>query len=181
MISTKSLFQAEGLDDRSLDYLAQAIERNNLQGFDYYEFKRAVTQLAQMQIDEATAYKSAFTTASTLGITKDKLLETAAYYRNLLDKEKEEFGVALDNQTKTKVAGKETEIARLRDQIERNKADIARLQDEMGGYLLQIETAEAQLKSESEKLSKAKTAFEQTHAAVLLQIDMDVENLHKHL
>lgn len=175
------MFQTEGTDDRSLDFLAQAVERNNLPGFDYYEFKRAVSQLLQMQMDLPTAYKSAFTTAATLGLTKEKLLETAAYYRNLIEKEKEQFALALDNQTKTKIAGKEQEIARLRDQIERHKADITRLQDEMGAYLNQIEQGEAQLKLESEKLDKAKSAFELTHAAVLLNIDRDLENMHKHL
>jgi chromosome segregation ATPase len=181
MVTTKSLFQAEGLDDRSLDFLVQALERNNLQGFDYYEFKRAVYQLVQMQMEEATAYKSAFTTASTLGVTKEKLVETAAYYRDLLDKEKAQFAEALDKQMQTKVASKEAEVKRLRDQIERHKADIARLNDEMGGYLNQIEASETTVKAETEKLAKAKSSFEHTHAAVLLNIDRDVENLHKHL
>jgi chromosome segregation ATPase len=181
MFTTKSIFQADGLDDRSLDFLAQALERSNLDGFDYYELRRAVHQLMATQMDEATAYKSAFTTAATLGVTKEKLLETAAYYRDLLDKEKIQFAEALDNQNQSKVANKEAEVKRLRDQIERHKADIARLQDEMGGYLNQIEAAEAQVKAESEKLAKAKSAFEHTHTSVLLHIDRDVENMHKYL
>jgi len=181
MITTQSLFAAEGIDPRSLEFIAQAIEKNNLPGFDYFEFKRAVTQLGAMKLDEATAYKSAFTTAATLGITKEKLIETAGYYRNVVEKEKEAFAKALDNQTATKVAARQQEVSRLRDQIERHKIEIARLQDEIGGYLNQADAAEAAVKSESEKLEKSKTAFEKAHQSVLTTIDKDVEGMHKFL
>lgn len=179
MLTTKSLFEAEGLDDRSLEFLSQAIENNNLPGFDYLEFKRAVFQLKGMDIDEATAYKSAFTTASTLGLTKEKLIETAGYYRDLVEKEQARFASALENQQNSKVTGKQNEAVRLRDQIERHKTEIARLQDELAGYLNQVDQAESAAKAEVEKLGKAKAAFEKTNKALLLQMDQDIENLHK--
>jgi uncharacterized protein YhaN len=181
MVTTKTLFAAEGLDERSLEFLSNAIEKNNLPGFDYFEFKRAVTALSQMQLDEATSFKSAFATAATVGLTKEKLIETAGYYRDVLMKEKEHFDRALDSQNATKVTSREQEVKRLRDQIDRHKADIARLQDEIGGYLNQIEQAESSVKLEAEKLTKTKTAFEKTHQSLLLQIDKDVESMHKHL
>ncbi|MEZ4920023.1 MAG: hypothetical protein R2792_13045 [Saprospiraceae bacterium] len=84
MITNQALFTSDNTDEKSLTFLTQAIEKNNLPGFDYFEFKRAVSSLLQMDIDEATAYKSAFATAATMGLTKDKLLETASYYRNVV-------------------------------------------------------------------------------------------------
>lgn len=181
MLTTKSLFDATGLDDRSLEFLTQALEKNNLPGFDYLEFKRAVAQLLDLKLDEATAFKSAFSTASTMGLTKEKLFETAAYYRNLVEKEQAHFTEALENQNATKVAGQQNTVTRLRDQIERNKTEILRLQDEMAAYLTQVEQVESSTKLESEKLEKAKAAFEKTNKAVLLNIDSDVEKMHKHL
>lgn len=181
MVTTKMLFAADGLDERSLEFLADAIEKNNLPGFDYYEFKRAVVALSQMKLDEATAHKSAFATAATVGLTKEKLIETANYYKNLVEKEKEQFDKALENQNATRINARRDEAKRLRDQVERHKAEITRLQDEIAGYLNQIEQAEAALKIESDKLDKAKTSFEKTHRAIVLQIERDIENMHKHL
>ncbi len=181
MLTTKSLFASPDFDDRSLEFLTQAIERNNLPGFDYFEFKRAVVQLKEMNLDEPTAYKSAFTTAATLGLTKEKLLETTAYYRDVVEKEQAQFTLALETQNTTKVAGRQTEVARLRDQIERHKTEIARLQGEMEAYLAQVAEAESAAKADSEKLEKAKAAFEKTNKAVLLAIDKDVELIHKNL
>lgn len=181
MVTTKSLFAAEGLDDKSLEFLANAIEKNNLPGFDYFEFKRAVTALSQMQMDEPTSFKSAFTTAATVGVTKDKLIESAGYYKNVIVKEKEQFDQALVNQNNTKVTTREEEIKKLRDQIERHKTEITRLQDEIAAYLNQIGQSETAVKLDSEKLTKTKTAFESTHQSVMLQIDRDIENMHKYL
>ena len=181
MVPTKSLFAAAGLDERSLDFLSNAVEKNNLPGFDYFEFKRAVMALEQMKLDEATCFKSAFATAATVGLTKEKLIETAGYYRNVLLKEKEQFDKALESQNDSRVTSREQEIKRLRDQIERHKAEINRLQDEMAGYLNQIDQAESSVKLEAEKLEKTKAAFEQTHQSVLLQIEKDVERMHKYL
>jgi hypothetical protein len=182
MLTTKSLFsKAEGLDERSLDFLAQAIEKSNLPGFDYYEFKRAVATLESMQLDTATAHKSAFATAATVGVTKEKLVETAGFYINLLNKEKETFDAALSNQNNSKITARQTEIQRLRDQIERNKAEITRLQDQMAGYLTEIEQSEVALKTDTEKLDKTKTAFDFTHQAILLQIEKDIELMHQHI
>ncbi|MFN0016009.1 MAG: DUF4047 domain-containing protein [Saprospiraceae bacterium] len=181
MVTTKTLFAAEGLDERSLEFLSNAIEKNNLPGFDYFEFKRAVAALTQMQLDEATCYKSAFATAATVGLTKEKLIETAGYYRNVLLKEKEHFDSALESQNATKVTSREQEIKRLRDQMERHRTEVARLQDEIGGYLNQIEEAENAVKNEAQKLDKTKASFEKTHELVLHQIERDVENMHKYL
>jgi hypothetical protein len=181
MVTTKSLFTADGQDDRSLEFLANAIEKNNLPGFDYFEFKRAVVTLMQMQLDEVTAQKSAFTTAATVGVTKEKLIETAGYYRDIIGKEKEQFDKALENQNATKITGRQEEVKRLRDQIERNKLEIVRLQDEIAAYLSQIDQSEIAVKKETEKLETTKAAFHRTHQSVLLQIERDIENMHKNL
>lgn len=181
MVTTKSLFAADGLDERSLEFLAAAIEKNNLPGFDYYEFKRAVASLREMQLDEAIAHKGAFATASTVGVTKDKLIETAGYYRDVVSKEKSQFDQALTSQTASRVTARQEDIKRLRDQIERHKTEINRLQDEIGGYLNQIEQDETAVKTEGERLERTKAAFEKTHLSVVTQMDRDIENMHKYL
>lgn len=181
MLTTQSLFATEGIDPKSLEFLCTAIEKNNLPGFDYFEFKRAIVQLATLQLDEPTAFKSAFATASTMGLTKEKLLETTAYYRNVVEKEREHFDSALENQHASKVFGRQQEIVRLQDQIDRHKLEITRLQAEISQYLQQAELAETTLTQESERLEKSKNSFEKAHQSVLLTIDRDIELMHQYL
>jgi chromosome segregation ATPase len=181
MVTTTSLFSQENLDPRSLELLVRVIEESNLPGFDYVELKRAVANLTAMNMEESVAYKSAFATASTVGVTKEKLIESAGYYRNLLAQEVDKFRQTIEQQTKNKVTNREAEALRLRDQVARHEADIARLQEEIALYKADIESAEKAAKAEQEKIARAGENFDKTQAALLMQIDRDVENMHKHL
>ncbi len=169
------------LDERSLEFLARSIEQNNLPGFDFLEFKKSVNALLKLGMDEPTAHRSVFATASTMGLTKEKLVESLGYYRNIVEKEKAAFYDALSAQTHEKVDSKKAETARLRDQIERNKAEIARLQDEVAGWLAAIDEAEKLTGIESEKLEKNRAAFEFTHAEAMLRLDKELEKIHQNL
>ena len=50
----KELFgDTHGLDSKSIDFLTRAIEKSNLPGFDYIEFKQSVVALLKMDMDMA--------------------------------------------------------------------------------------------------------------------------------
>ena len=173
--------QAANTDEKSLSILMKALSENDLSGFDYIQFKQSVKALAKMNMDEATAYKSAFATAATMGLTKEKLAETAGYYRNIIVKEQDNFAQALNNQLTTKVEAKKKEVEKLKYQIEKNKEQIKKLQDEIADYLDQVEATEAAIVKEDQRIVAAKEKFEKTYQAVLEAIDSDVENIKKYL
>lgn len=182
MITTKSLFAAEDLDERSLEFLSQALEQNNLPGFDYLEYKKAISALLSINRgDLASAHQNAFATAAVMGLTKAKLIETAGYYRHLLEKEKVKFNEALETQTQQRLHNKTAEISRLQDQTTRHQAEITRLQEEILGYTDRKKSAESELQQEKEKLEKTHANFEKTHASFLRQLDLDLEQIHQYL
>ena len=128
----KNIFgENHGLDEKSMDFLIRAIERSNLAGFDYIEFKLALDNLAKMNLDEASAYKAAFATAITLGMTKEKLAESAQYYRGVIVKEKEQFDTASQKQQDQRIAAKLQQVADLKKAIEDNQTKIKQLQEEI--------------------------------------------------
>ena len=51
--------------DKFVDNLLKAIEANNLEGFDYLEYKQSLRSLSSMDMDEATKFNSAFAMAKT--------------------------------------------------------------------------------------------------------------------
>ena len=85
--------------------LMTAMAKKNLEGFDYLEFKQSLQSLSNMQMDEATQYKSAFAMAKTMKVTKKKLLDAASYYLKVLENENRKFYEALKNQ-KQRLIGK---------------------------------------------------------------------------
>ena len=61
--SLEELFaNASDTDKRTAGMIIGALEKSNLQGFDYLEFRQSVDGLAKLSMDEATRYQSAFVT-----------------------------------------------------------------------------------------------------------------------
>ena len=87
-------------------------------GFDYLKFKQSVEQLAGLKLDVPTSLKSAFVTASTMGVTKDSLLQSARHYLTILGDEKKQFDQALNNQVQQRIDSKKAELQQLQQQIE---------------------------------------------------------------
>ncbi|MEM1214943.1 MAG: hypothetical protein AAGJ82_04620, partial [Bacteroidota bacterium] len=73
------------------DILLSAMDKADLEGFDYLEYKKSLQSLTKMNMDEATAFKSAFAMAQTMGATPTKLVQSAQHYLNILQKEEEKF------------------------------------------------------------------------------------------
>lgn len=178
----KSIFgNFHGLDEKSIDFLTKALTKNNLPGFDYLEFKQSLGAMAKMNIDEATAFKSAFATASTVGLTKDKLIKTAAHYKTVLSKEKEQFDVALQNQLHKRVKSKQEEVEKLKGQIGKWSAQIKKLEEQISKSQATIDNADAQIQGEMKKIETTKDNFEFTFQSILNQIQKDMENVNKHI
>jgi len=172
---------SHGLDPKSIDFLTNALAKSNLPGFDYLEFKLAMTKLSEMQMDESTAIKSAFATAQTVGLTKTKLIDTANHYKNVLQKEHDQFGQALENQIQKKVAGKQKEVEKLKAQINKHMEKINQLQAQVDQYQATIDGADQEIMEAKSKIETTKDGFEHTHQSILNQIDKDIQSFNKYL
>lgn len=178
----KKLFGSHhGLDEKSIDFLTKALEKNNLPGFDYIEFKQSLGVLGEMGIEGDTAIKSAFATATTVGLTKDKLLKSAQHYKNVLKKEKEQFDAALEKQVQQRVQSKLEEVDKLRKQIEEYKAKIQQLEQKIASSQNTIDNADETIQAAKSKIDATKENFEYTLQSIFNQIDQDITNIEQYL
>lgn len=169
------------LDQKFVNIFIGALEKNNKPGFDYIEFKQSISALAKMNMDDEMAIRSAFATASTVGLTKKKLLETAVFYAKVIENEKEQFDTALDKRISQKVGGKRKEVEKLKEQIIKYKEKIEQLEAQMEKYQHTIDTADEQIQAEEEKIRGTQHNFEQTHSLFIEQIKEDIGNFKTYL
>ncbi len=167
-----------GVDERSAQFLVDALNKNNLPGFDYLEFKQSLGALEALNIDENTAIQSAFATASTMGLTKAKLLETANYYKKILASEQGKFDQALQQQTKIQIAGKQKEITNTQAVIEQKKAQIERLHLEIAKHEEFLKNAEGEIETSKQKIFTAKENFETTYVAIDGELNDDIRKIN---
>lgn len=125
------------VDEKMVQFLSQAIEESNIPGFDYIEFRNSLAAMASAPLPENQKYIAVFATASTMGLTKEKLLGAIDHYQNILDSKKKEFNAQVEQMTVQQVqkreelkAAKEAEIQTLLQQIQEAQAAIAAKQQE---------------------------------------------------
>ncbi len=177
-IKVSEMFEGlDRLDQKSVSFLLKAIKENNLPGFDYLEFKQSLQALKAMNIDITTAIKSAFTTGSTVGLTKSKLIASAEHYKKVLLKEKQQFDTALQKQMTQRVHGKKEEKESLTKRIASYRAKISELENEIISYQEKLAKADGEIKSAKGKIEQTKNKFENTFDDFMGQIDHDIELL----
>lgn len=179
----KSFFQTQhGLDAKSVEFLIHALEKSNLPGFDYIEFKQSLAALAQMvQLDEDTRFKSAYATASAMGLDKSKLLSSADHYKRILTNEHAQFNAAVQKQVEQRVYSKKQEVEKMRKQIEEFQAKIKELESKIQQTHSTIAQQDDFIQREMEKIESTKDGFELTVTTILDEIDRDIQKIQMYL
>ena len=170
----KELFSvSENTNDKVLMKLLTAIKDGQQKDFDYLKFKQSYKALCELGMDESTASKSAYLTASTMGLTKEKLLLTVQHYKNILNREKEQFALALKNQISNNIDSKTLEIKRMQDKIEDNLRKIMQMQKEQGLIEHEIEKMKQALGSSQAKIEETRNQFKNTFDVLYNEVEED--------
>ena len=114
-----------------MEILLAAMDKNNLDGFDYLEFKQSLKSLEKMPMDEATRYQSAFAMAKTMGATPEQLVKTAGHYIAILQQEEKKFGQAVAAQRSRQIGGRENQIKQMEAGIKQKAEHIKKLTQEI--------------------------------------------------
>lgn len=168
-------------NQKFVDILLKAVEKSNLDGFDYLEFKSSLQSLSGMEMDDNTRYKSAMAMAKTMGATPEKLVSTAQHYLKTLNEEKSKFQTALKGQKAKQVTGKEKSITDTAKLIEQKKKQIEVLKKEIEVSTKKMEAMKAEINQSVTKVQSTSDNFHYAYKIVTGQILSDVENIKKHL
>lgn len=177
MAKMKDAYETTGADERFVDVLMKALEKKNLDGFDYLEFKQSLAALGKVGVDGDMAIKSAFATGSTMGLTVEKLLKSAAYYQQVLLDEKSQFEASMQRHFAQRVEGKRKETGGLKKKIADWQTKIDQLQKQIVEAQATIDDADDQISSAKEKATENQDRFEATLELVSGTIANDIAEI----
>ncbi len=123
--------RAAPTDDRFADYFDKLFSEANIPGPDYYEFARMIDAM-QMIPDEPSRYHAAYAGLQVQGLSKDKLLDTAAEYLRVLTTDADHFQKTLDAALQEKVHSKAAEAEEKAQRIQALSQEIMQLQQQIG-------------------------------------------------
>lgn len=168
-------------DEKFVNMLLGAIEKNNVQGFDYLEYKQALQNLSSVQMDEGTRYKSAMAMATTMGATPAILQSSANLYLKVLNEEERKFLEAFQNQTNARVNAQNTEIQTLDKSIKEKTQRIEQLKAEIEADKKKLEAKKTNINKAADKVTATKDGFYLAYNIVVNQIKQDLANIKKYL
>ena len=169
------------VSDRFVEILASALEKNNQPGFDYFEFRQSLANLAKMAMDEPTRFKSAFAMAQTMGVDQAKLMESANFYLQVLSGEQAKFNEAHAQQRSKLIGNREEEVVNLENAIQQKTQQIAELTRQIEEHRQQSTQIRAEVSESTLKIEKTKSDFEATFTSVVSQLQDDVAKIKQYL
>ena len=179
--STNTGYTNGKVNNKIIEKLLDAIDKSNMEGFDYLEYKRSLEALAKMPMDEATRYRSAFATAATLGVTLDKLVSSTNYYLTVLNNESDQFSTTFKNEFTSQVVEKEKEIKQFENIIKEKADRIKVLTDEITKHQVQMEDMRVKIDEGKAKIDKTRTDFKVSFEHVKSMFQEDIDKMKKYL
>jgi len=167
--------------DDIMQKLLKVLEDNNLEGFDYIEYKKSLQALSKMPMDEPTQYRSAFATASTMGASLEKIIESISFYKSILAKEDTKFLSTLKTQVDTKVFEKEKQIEELHEKIVQNTEQINQLTEEINKTYDDISELTSKISQDKQRIDQTKENFTYTYNCLVSEIDADLNKINEYL
>jgi len=168
-------------DQKFTDLLLKAIESQNLDGFDYLEFKNSIQSLTKVIPDESMRFKSAFEMAKTMGLDKAKLIQSGTHYINVLNTENKKFKDALENQKAKQIQGKAEQVAAVEKGISEKHKMIETLKKEIEAGTAQLDQLRNEVNDAVVKIETTNQQFVASFNLVYNQIHEDIEKIKTHV
>ncbi|MEY3053468.1 MAG: hypothetical protein RLY31_3253 [Bacteroidota bacterium] len=169
------------VSDVFLNILSQALEKENLPGMDYLEFRQSLKSLEKMAMTEQLRYHSAFAMAQAMGATRQRLLDTIDHYLTILEKEERKFEQALLHQTRERIGNRQEAMTRIDQAIKDKERQIDALRQEIMRLAEEKETQRVELQEATSKIERTKADFIATYTQLRKEIHRDADNLRKYL
>jgi chromosome segregation ATPase len=167
----------EGLNKDLTMSIFSAIKEQSKDGMDYIKFKQSVKNLQNMDMDETTSFKSAYATASTLGMSKEELVQSANSYKTVVNKKRDEFIEAMQKGIAEKVTLPTQKVGEMENEIKKIDQKIKELELQKTEYAKLIEATKEDIVEADAKIDSRKAEFVLVYDAFNAILDKDMQQL----
>jgi chromosome segregation ATPase len=168
-------------DAKFCQALMDKLKAKELREYDYLKYMSSTIELASVVADEKTRFITAFLSVKSLGVTKEKLAETANHYLAVVEEERGNFQNDSALQIKENVEQNETTIQTLNGDLKSKEEQIAKLQAEMAAVKTQRDELAAKAQEWRTKIESAKASFESACGKITTTIKDNVDKINRYL
>jgi predicted transposase len=160
--------------DKFEKHFDSLFEKSNLPGPDYYEFFKMMETLEAHIPDEKTRISAVYASLSIQGLTKQKLLDTARTYKEVVNSDKTQFEQAIDKKAEAELEKRKQNLISLEKRIVDHAELIKNLTKEITEAQSKISLLKEEINQEETKLTNNKGGYKIACEAILNKIDADM-------
>jgi hypothetical protein len=171
------------VDAKFAEHLANVLAKNNQPGPDYFEFREALRNLADLGLPEDKQFQAAWATFKAMGGAPDvsKLSSTANMYLTSLSADREAFGKSVDAAIAERVGGLEKEQQQLAANNEALAKQLAQIQQQLAANNERLAAIGGEISEQSTRLTQNRQNYEATYGLFTQQIKNDINRIAQYL
>jgi len=162
-----------GFNQEIYDKIMTVLDKNNIDGFDYYEFKQSIANSSAMPLPEPDKFRTIFAMAQPFGVSKDKLLSSIDFYLSKLDEHKAGFQGYIQSLRDQEVVAREQKQALNQQQIQQKSDMIRQLTDEINLLTQDNATLATEVYTQTSQINAKEQSFSTTFEVVVKQLNDD--------
>jgi hypothetical protein len=179
-VSPQQVFNAEEFD-KFEKHFEKLFDQTNLPGPDYYEFMKMMETLEVHIKDEKARLSATYASLSIQGLTKEKLVETAMKYKEVIQNDKTTFEKIANDKSEKEIGQKRKDLLSLEESIKRNADMIQKLTKEITDAQVSMGSLKATITEEEQKLNKNKQGYLLACEAMMKKITEDITKIQSTL
>jgi hypothetical protein len=163
--------------DKFEKHFEKIFDQANFPGPDYYEFWKMSETLAAHIADEKARFSATYASLAIQGLSKEKLLETATKYKELINLDKATFEKIVSEKSERDIGSKRKEIETLNEKIQKNSELIQKLTKEISESQITMGKLKTIIGDEENKLARNKQGYNIASEAMIRKISEDINKI----
>jgi hypothetical protein len=174
--SPQQVLNAEEFD-KFEKHFEKIFEQANLPGPDYYEFFKMMETLEAHIKDEKARISATFASLTIQGMTKEKLVETANKYKELINQDKLTFEKVANDKSEKEIGQKRKDLQQMEETLVRHSEMIQKLTKEITETQISMGRLKSTITEEEQKLAKNKQGYLMACEAMMRKITDDITKI----
>jgi chromosome segregation ATPase len=175
-VSPQQTLNSEDLD-KFEKHFEKLFDQANLPGPDYYEFMKMSETLEAHIKDERARLSATYASLTIQGLTKEKLVESANKYRDIINNDKTQFEKIANDKAEKEIGQKKKELLNLEETIKRHADMIQKLTKEITDAQGAMGTLKTTIQEEEGKLHRNKQGYMIACEAMAKKISEDINKI----
>ena len=171
------------IDKKFTEHFVNLLEKANLPGPDYFEYKQALQSMEGLGLGEEKQFQAAWASFKAMGGAKDTtvLKSSADQYLTILVKDRESFLKDVEKAIKERVGALQDEHQKLEQTNAAYAQQIIDLQKKIDDNKNRLGQISGEVSEQTAKINTNKDSFEVTYVSFVDQIQSDLAKINQYL